>query len=139
MGWDEDKRDELWGLVAKYEAALAETKELGRRIVAHLQDLLDEALPHRGLVVKNGGHSGGVETFYIRDTSFLQEVDPFFTLDQVLEVLLGGSIYFAYAPRLSPEEALTLLTTYYGGDEERARELLAELEPLSEEGGRELP
>jgi len=76
---------------------------------------------------------------HVRDTSFLQEVDPFFTLDQVLEVLLGGSIYFAYTPRLSPEEALTLLATYYGGDEERARELLAELEPLSEEGGRELP
>lgn len=137
MRWDEDKRDELWGLVAKYEAALAETKELGRRIAAHLQDLLDEAFPHRGFLVQNGGHSGGVETFYIREASFPGEIDPFFTVDEVLSAVLGGGLYFAYTPRLSPEEALTLLTAYYGGDEERARELLAELEPLSEEG--ELP
>ncbi len=133
MGWDEDMREELWDLTARYEAALGETKELGRRIAARLQALLDEALPHRGLVVKNGGPSGGVETFYIREASFLGEIDPFFTVDEVLSAVLGRGLYFAYTPRLSPEEALTLLTTYYGGDEERARELLAELEPLSEE------
>ncbi len=131
MGWDEDKRDELWRLAVNYEAALAETKELGRRIAAHLQDLLDEALPHRGFVVRNGGPSGGVETFYIREASFPGEIDPFFTVDQVLSAVLGGGLYFAYTPRLSPEEALALLTAYYG-DEGRAKEVLARLKPLSE-------
>ncbi len=131
MGWDEDKRDELWRLAANYEAALAETKELGRRIAAHLQDFLDEALPHRGFVVRNGGPSGGVETFYIREASFPGEIDPFFTVDQVLSAVLGGGLYFAYTPRLSPEEALALLTAYYG-DEGRAKEVLARLKPLSE-------
>ncbi|BDX35517.1 hypothetical protein MN1_500 [Thermus phage MN1] len=135
--WNEDMREELWDLTARYEAALGETKELGRRIAARLQALLDEALPHRGLVVKNGGPSGGVETFYIREAPFQGEIDPFFTVDQVLGAVLGGGIYFAYTPRLTPEEALTLLTTYYG-DEGQAKEALERLEPLSEEDWEEL-
>ena len=129
--WNEGMREELWGLTVRYGAALGEVEELGGRIAARLQALLDEALPHRGFVVRNGGPSGGVETFYIRGASFPGEIDPFFTVDQVLSAVLGGGLYFAYTPRLSPEEALALLTAYYG-DEGRAKEVLVRLKPLSE-------